>query len=90
MKFDWDEKKAAANLAKHGVSFDQAKTAFDDPFFVEFFDPEHSDEEERYILIGESSEGRLLMVSYTERDDTIRIVSSRELTAAERNAYEEG
>jgi uncharacterized protein len=90
MKFNWDKNKAAANLAKHGVSFDEARTVFDDPLFVDFYDPDHSDDETRFILVGESREGRLLMVSYAERGDTIRIISSRELTAAERSTYEEG
>jgi uncharacterized protein len=74
--------KAAANLSEHGVLFDEAKTVFDDP--------DHSEEEHRYIIIGESQQNRLLMVSYTERDDAIRIISSRELTPAEREEYEEG
>jgi uncharacterized DUF497 family protein len=90
MQFEWDENKASANLLKHGVSFDEARTAFDDPFFVDFYDPDHSIEEHRYIIVGQSNQGRLLMVSYTERDDIIRIISSRELSAKEREIYEEG
>lgn len=90
MKYEWDKNKAAANLSKHGVTFDEARTVFDDPLFVDFFDPDHSEKEHRYILLGKSRQGRLLMVSYTERDDIIRIISSRELTAREREAYEEG
>ena len=90
MKFEWDEEKAAANLSKHGVSFDEAKTVFDDQLYVDFYDPDHSYDEYRYIIIGESQQGRLLMVSYTERDDAIRIISSREVTPAERKEYEEG
>jgi uncharacterized DUF497 family protein len=90
MRFEWDENKAEANLLKHGVSFNEAKTVFDDPLFVDFYDPDHSDKEQRYIIIGKSRAGRLLMVSYTERDDIIRIISSRELTAGERETYEEG
>lgn len=58
MTFEWDEAKAAANLAKHGVSFDEAKTVFDDPLFVDFYDPEHSVDEHRYITIGESERAR--------------------------------
>lgn len=88
--FEWDEKKAAANFSKHDVAFDEAKTVFDDPLFVDLYDPDHSDEEQRYIRVGKSGKGRLLMVSYTEINDTIRIISSRELTAGERKAYEEG
>ena len=90
MEFEWDRAKAAANLSKHGVSFDEAKTVFDDPLYVDFYDPDHSLNEHRYIIIGESEQGRLLMVSYTEKDDTIRIVSSREVAPAERKQYEEG
>lgn len=90
MQFEWDETKALANLQTHGVSFEEAKTVFDDALYVDFYDPDHSDEEHRYILFGESHEGRLLMVSYTERDATIRIISSREATPVERKAYEEG
>ena len=89
MQFDWDSTKAATNLSKHGVSFDEAKTVFDDRLYVDFYDPDHSDGEQRYIIIGQSQQGRLLMVSYTERDDTIRIISSREVTRTEREAYEE-
>ncbi|MCC6697363.1 MAG: BrnT family toxin [Candidatus Hydrogenedentes bacterium] len=90
MQFEWDSAKAAANLSKHGVSFDEAKTVFDDPLYVDFYDPDHSDEEHRYIPIGQSQQERLLMVSYTEAVDAIRIISSRELTRPEREAYEEG
>jgi uncharacterized protein len=90
MEFEWDSAKAAANLSKHGVSFDEAKTVFDDSLYVDFYDPDHSDEEHRYIIVGQSQQGRLLMVSYTERDDTIRVISSREVTPAERKDYEEG
>ena len=89
MQFEWDSAKAAANLSKHSISFDEAKTVFNDPLYVDFYDPDHSDEEHRYIIIGEPQQGRLLMVSYAERDDTIRIISSREVTPAERKAYEE-
>jgi uncharacterized DUF497 family protein len=65
MKFEWDEEKAKANVSKHGVSFDEAKTVFDDPLYVDFFDPDHSDDEERYIIVGHSGRNRLLVVSYT-------------------------
>ena len=90
MTFDWDQKKAAENLLKHGVSFDEAKTVFDDPLYVDFYDPDHSIGEHRFILMGESAHGRLLMVSYTERGNAIRLISARELTPAERKKYEEG
>ena len=89
MQCEWDSEKATDNLSKHGVSFDEAHTVFDDPLYVDFYDPDHSDEEHRYIIIGQSESGRLLIVSYTERDDTIRMISARELTPAEQKAYEE-
>lgn len=90
MKFEWDENKAAKNSSKHGVSFNEAETVFDDPLYVDFYDPGHSENEERYLIIGESSRGRLLIVSYTERRDVVRIISSREVTRVERETYEEG
>lgn len=67
MKYEWDEDKAAANPSKHGVGFEEAKTAFNDPLYVDFYDPDHSYDEHRYILIGESHQGRLLFISYMER-----------------------
>jgi uncharacterized DUF497 family protein len=90
MEFKWDDKKAAANLADHGVSFDEAKTVFDDPLYVDFYDPDHSYDEHRFLVVGESRHGRLLIVSYTERGDAVRLISAREVTLAERKAYEEG
>ena len=90
MIFEWDADKATKNLSKHGVSFDEAKTVFNDPFYIDFYDPAHSDEEERYLVIGESSNDRLLIVSYTEREETVRLISAREITLAERKDYEEG
>ncbi len=89
MEFEWDEEKAAANLAKHGVSFEEAKGVFDDPLYVDFYDPDHSQDEHRYIIIGQSRQGRLLIVSYTERDDVTRLISAREVTRSEREVYEE-
>jgi uncharacterized DUF497 family protein len=90
MELEWDEEKAAANLAKHKVSFEEAKTVFDDPLYVDFYDPDHSVDEHRYIIIGESHQRRLLIVSYTERDDVVRLISAREVTRSERETYEEG
>ncbi|MBE9116897.1 BrnT family toxin [Lusitaniella coriacea LEGE 07157] len=90
MKFEWDENKAARNLSKHGVEFEEAKTVFDDPLYIDFYDPDHSDDEERYLIVGESQRGRLLIVSYTERKDSIRLISAREVTRSEREVYEEG
>lgn len=89
MEFEWDEEKAAANLAKHGVSLEEATSIFDDPFYVDFYDPDHSFEEHRYIIIGESSKRRLLIVSYTERGDIVRLISARGVTRSERETYEE-
>jgi uncharacterized protein len=90
MEFEWDESKARANVSKHGISFDEAKSAFNDPLFVDFYDPDHSDDEHRYIIIGETRQRELLVVSYTERGDAVRIISARRATRAERKAYEEG
>ena len=89
MIFEWDTNKAATNLVKHGVSFDEAKTVFDDPLYVDFYDPNHSDEEHRYIMIGISLQSRLLLVAYTERDYRVRLISAREATRKERKAYEQ-
>ncbi|MFN6473757.1 MAG: BrnT family toxin [Nostoc sp. SerVER01] len=90
MKFEWDENKAASNVSKHRVSFEEAKTVFDDPLYVDFYDPDHSDDEERYLIVGESDQGRLLIVSYTERGNSIRLISAREVTRTEREVYEQG
>ncbi len=83
MTFEWDDEKAATNLAKHGVPFDEAKTVFADPLYVDFYDPEHSVDEARYIIIGTSRQGRLLIVSYAERTGGVRLISARELTSTE-------
>lgn len=86
---EWDETKAARNFVKHGVSFEEAKTVFDDPLYVDFYDPDHSYGEHRFILLGQSTQGRLLFVSYMERNDRIRLISAREATTSERKAYEQ-
>jgi uncharacterized DUF497 family protein len=88
--FEWNSKKASRNLEKHAVSFEEASTVFVDPLYVDFYDPDHSVGEDRYIIIGLSAKGRLLLVSYTERQSTIRLISAREVTPPERRAYEEG
>jgi len=90
VEFEWDPAKAASNLRKHGVSFEEAATVLADPLSVTVPDPGHSHEEERYITVGMSFSHRLLIVAHTERDNTIRLVSARELTATERAAYELG
>ena len=89
MGFVWDPSKAKGNLAKHGVSFDDAKTVFDDDLFLVFADPDHSTQESRFIIMGKSQHGRLLVVAYTERSDAIRIISAREATRHERKIYAE-
>ena len=89
MNFEWDEEKARGNLEKHGVAFQEAQTVFNDPLYVDFYDPDHSFDEHRYIIIGASQQGRLLIVSYAERGDAMRLISARELTPAERKTYEE-
>ncbi|MFQ6105402.1 MAG: BrnT family toxin [Candidatus Glassbacteria bacterium] len=89
MTFEWDENKAEENVTKHGVSFEEARTVFNDPFSITIYDPDHSAEEDRYIDVGLSSKGRILVVSYTERGENIRIINSREATRRERRDYEE-
>lgn len=90
MDFEWDEKKAKANLKKHRVGFDKATTVFTDPFSITIHDPDHSADEQRYLDIGSSDKGRVLVVIYIERDSNIRIVSCRKATPSERKLYEEG
>ncbi|MCB0117108.1 MAG: BrnT family toxin [Caldilineaceae bacterium] len=85
---EWDPQKAQQNLAKHGVSFEEAQSVFDDPLYIIYFDPDHSDDEERYLLVGQSTGGRLLIVSFTENEQGNRIISARRATANERKAYE--
>jgi hypothetical protein len=89
MEFEWDPKKAAKNSKKHKVSFAEAATVFGDTLSMTVPDPDHSTDEDRYITIGLSDKRRLLLVAHTERKDRIRIISARELTRAERQAYEE-
>lgn len=89
MNFEWDPRKARKNLKKHGVSFTEAGTVFGDDLAITVADPDHSEEEDRYITIGWSSRRRLLIVAHTDRGDRIRIISARELTPRERKAYEE-
>jgi uncharacterized DUF497 family protein len=90
LRFVWDAAKAAENLAKHGVSFEEASTVFRDPLSQTGRDPDHSSDEERFIVFGLSTKGRLLVVAHVERNDTIRIISARAATASERTIYEEG
>jgi uncharacterized DUF497 family protein len=88
LNFEWDEEKAKANMKKHGVNFDEATTVFIDPFSMTKSDPDHSVDEQRYIDIGISDEGRVLIVSYIERGANIRLISSRKATPSERRFYE--
>lgn len=90
MDYEWDQEKAATNLEKHGVSFEEAASVFGDPLYIDFYDPDHSLDEHRYIIMGQSTAGRLLIISYTERDAVVRLISAREVTPSERKAYEEG
>jgi hypothetical protein len=90
MDFEWDDQKAEYNLQKHGVSFPEASTAFYDPLVITFADPDHSADEDRFIVIGLSAAGRLLMVAHTDRGNRIRIISARTLKPKERRLYESG
>ncbi|MBP9500663.1 MAG: BrnT family toxin [Candidatus Promineofilum sp.] len=90
MEYEWDTNKAAADLHKHGVSFDKAATVLSDPLSITVPDPGHSSEEDRYITVGLSANQRLLIVAHTERDLSIRLISARELTATDRSAYVHG
>ena len=85
--FEWDENKADENYNIHGVSFEEAKTVFNDPFSITIYDPDHSIDEDRYIDIGFSLKGRLIVVSYTERKERIRIINSRNAEKKEQKTY---
>jgi len=89
LTFEWDEEKAEANLRKHGVSFEEAKTVFNDPLAITIPDPGHSINEDRHVDIGASWRGRVLIIVYTERGSSIRIISCRRATKSEREVYEE-
>lgn len=89
MGFEFDEDKARSNEATHGVTFDEAETVFDDPLMAIAQDPFHSEDEARFIAIGESLAQRVLVVSFAERGDNIRIISARVCTDRERKTYEE-
>ena len=89
IEFEWDPAKAELNLKEHGVSFEEATTVFRDTLSITIIDPDHTNSEHRFIDIGMSHLRRLLVVSYTERKDKIRIISARRATRAERKNYEE-
>ena len=90
MQFAWDPKKAASNLRDHKVTFEEASSAFGDSLAITFDDPDHSEVESRLLTFGLSEQGRLLVVSHTERRGVVRIISARRATRAERRIYEEG
>ena len=90
MRFEWEPRKAAANLKKHGVTFQEAATVFGDPLAITFQDPDHSEEEERQMTYGLSQQMRLIVVSHTQRKDQMRIINARLMDRKERVIYEEG
>lgn len=90
LTFEWDEKKASANFKKHRVSFEEAKTIFNDPLLLTFPDFKHSNGEQRQLSIGLSVQGRVLIVIHTDRGKNIRLISGRKATANERKVYERG
>ena len=87
LTFEWDPEKAAENYRKHGVAFEEASTCFNDTESLTIHDPDHSESEDRYVLLGMSSKARLLVVVHTERDDNIRLISSRPADRREAAKY---
>jgi uncharacterized DUF497 family protein len=90
MEFEWDPEKAASNLEKHGIEFVEATTVFADPLELTITDPDHSENEDRFISLGRSASGTVLVVSFTERESRIRVISARPATPRERREYESG
>jgi uncharacterized DUF497 family protein len=90
MKFQWNPTKASSNIKKHGISFEEAVTVFSDPFAITISDPDHSIEECRLLTTGQSKLQRLLVVSHTERQNEVRLISARLVTRNERKIYESG
>jgi len=90
VKFDWNNRKALTNFTKHGVSFLEAVTVFDDPLAETYVDARHSDQEDRYVTIELSNLARLIFVVHVDDDETIRVVSARKATAGERKEYQDG
>jgi hypothetical protein len=90
VEFEWDPEKAGANVRRRRVSFNEAATVLEDPLSTTFPDEAHSETEMRFVTIGVSQQGRLLVVAHTERNDTIRIISARRATRREREFYEQG
>jgi uncharacterized DUF497 family protein len=89
MHFAWNEKKAASNLVKHGVSFEEGSTVFGDPLSNAFPDTDHSVEEQRFVIIGSSEQGRIPVLAHTDDGEIVRVISAREATYGERKSYEE-
>ncbi len=89
MQFEWEPEKDRDHLARHGISFDEASTVFGDPFAVTIDDPDHSTEERRFVTTGYSTRQRIIIVVHTDRDDSVRLISAREVTPAERRVYEQ-
>jgi uncharacterized protein len=89
VNFEWDPRKATTNRQKHGVSFHEAATVFGDPLAITYNDPDHSSSEQRFITMGMSNTGRLLMIAHADRGDNIRIISARSATPRERSHYEQ-
>jgi uncharacterized protein len=87
--FEWDEAKARESLRKHKISFEEAETVFDDPLSITIPDPEHSKSEHRFIDLGQSETGKIIVVTYTQRARATRIIGARRATRAERRKYEE-
>ena len=90
MQFEWDPQKAAANARRRRLSFDEAATVLEDALSTTYPDDAHSEDEARFVTIGASNRGRILVVAHTERNDTIRIISARRATRREREFYEQG
>lgn len=90
LTFEWDPEKAKANVAKHGVSFPEAATAFGDPLSIVIDDPAYMEGEQRWVLLGMTFDGRLVVVAHAERGENIRLISARLATGLERSDYEQG
>lgn len=90
VRFEWDEAKAAANVQKHGVAFEEAATALRDPLAASGYDPDHAADEDRFVTFGVSADGRLLVVAHAEHGEVVRIISARRASRPERTIYEEG
>ncbi|MDX6403152.1 MAG: uncharacterized protein QOH70_607 [Blastocatellia bacterium] len=88
LRFEWDPRKAASNLRKHGVSFEEAASVFNDVLATVYEDPDHSVREKRFLTVGTSGQGRLLHISFADRGERIRIINARKVTRREREFYE--